>query len=151
MFGHSGCPKVKEEKFNYNIPSNVKHIKKLWVEISAHFRRLHLSDSDIFDIRLSTEEAIVNAMKYGNKFNEELSVEVDVVVSNDHVQVSVEDKGEGFDHKNIPDPTQNNNIGKASGRGLYLIAHLMDKVSYNDKGNKITMIKYIKTREAKQR
>lgn len=144
MFGRSGCPEIKEERLNYKISSNVKHIKSLWTKIFAHFKRLHLSDSDIFDIRLSTEEAIVNAMKYGNKFNEELPVLVDVVVSSNYVQVSVEDKGEGFDHAHIPDPTLNNNIGKTSGRGLYLIAHLMDKVVYNDKGNKVTMTKYIK-------
>ena len=144
MLRRSECAKTKEERFSYRIPSNIKHIKDIWSKIHAHLNKLHLSDSDIFDIRLSTEESIINAMKYGNKFNEALPVIIELVISNNCVQISIEDKGEGFEHAQIPDPTLNNNVGKASGRGLYLIMHLMDEVSFNDKGNKITMTKYLK-------
>lgn len=144
MAGHSECAKIKEERFEFKVPSNIKYIKEVWSKILSRISRLHMSDADIFDLRLSTEESIVNAIKYGNKFKEDLPVEIEVVISNNCVQISIEDRGEGFDHVNLPDPTVNNNIGKASGRGLYLIMHLMDKVTFNEKGNRITMIKYIK-------
>jgi len=33
------------------------------------------------------------------------------------------------------------NLMKASGRGVFFISSIMDEVRYNDRGNKITMVK----------
>jgi anti-sigma regulatory factor (Ser/Thr protein kinase) len=41
----------------------------------------------------------------------------------------------------VADPTQEANMLKNSGRGVYLIRKLMDKVEYNGPGNKVTMTK----------
>jgi anti-sigma regulatory factor (Ser/Thr protein kinase) len=41
----------------------------------------------------------------------------------------------------LPDPTDPANLGKSSGRGLFLIRTFMDEVSFNETGNEITMIK----------
>ena len=53
----------------------------------------------------------------------------------------VRDEGRGFDTKNFPDPTDPENIVKLSGRGLLLIHSFMDKVTFNETGNEITMVK----------
>ena len=52
--------------------------------------------------------------------------------------------GGGFDYKHLPDPTDKKNLLRTKGRGIYLIKHLMDEVSFNRDGNGITMIKYFK-------
>ena len=57
------------------------------------------------------------------------------------MNIEVEDKGSGFDYKQLSDPTANDNIMKGSGRGVYLIRSLMDEVEYNDTGNKLKMTK----------
>ena len=53
----------------------------------------------------------------------------------------IRDEGRGFDTKSFPDPTDPENIVKLSGRGLLLIHSFMDKVTFNDTGNEITMVK----------
>jgi serine/threonine-protein kinase RsbW len=56
------------------------------------------------------------------------------------IHVEVSDEGSGFDCTGIPDPTLPFARLKPRGRGLYLIRHLVDEVSFNDTGNSICMI-----------
>jgi anti-sigma regulatory factor (Ser/Thr protein kinase) len=53
----------------------------------------------------------------------------------------IRDEGEGFDLSQVPDPTDPDNLLKASGRGLMLIKTFMDEVTFNGVGNEITMVK----------
>ena len=49
-------------------------------------------------------------------------------VDGDRLHIDIEDEGIGFNSKKVPDPTENSNIMKVSGRGVHLIKKLMDKV-----------------------
>jgi len=53
----------------------------------------------------------------------------------------VRDEGPGFDPASLPDPTDPENLGQTSGRGLLLIQTFMDEIAYNRSGNELTMIK----------
>ncbi len=57
------------------------------------------------------------------------------------VEYTIEDQGRGFDFRTLPDPRDPENFFKNSGRGLLIIRIHMDEVSWNEKGNKITMRK----------
>ena len=48
---------------------------------------------------------------------------------------------EGFDLARVPDPTDQENLERVSGRGLYLIWTFMDSVQHNESGNQITLAK----------
>ena len=50
------------------------------------------------------------------------------------------DEGRGFDYHGLPDPCDPENLTKASGRGVLLIRTFMDDVSFNERGNEITMV-----------
>ena len=52
----------------------------------------------------------------------------------------ITDEGPGFDPSSLPDPTDLENLEKASGRGLLLIRTFMDEVQHNDRGNELTMV-----------
>jgi CheY-like chemotaxis protein/anti-sigma regulatory factor (Ser/Thr protein kinase) len=54
-------------------------------------------------------------------------------------EVRIRDEGPGFDPSKLPDPTDPENMLKASGRGLLLIRTFMDEVAFNSTGNEITM------------
>ena len=62
-------------------------------------------------------------------------------------KVSIEDKGSGFVYKHLPDPAVRKNLLKTKGRGIYLMKHLMDEVFFNRDGNRITMIKYLRSNQ----
>jgi hypothetical protein len=53
----------------------------------------------------------------------------------------VRDQGPGFNPESLPDPTDPDNLEKASGRGLLLMRTFMDSVEFNDVGNEVTLIK----------
>ncbi|MBF0290365.1 MAG: response regulator [SAR324 cluster bacterium] len=58
------------------------------------------------------------------------------------LEIEVEDQGVGFDTTDLPNPNDPNSL-LCSGRGILLIRSIMDEVYWNDKGNCITMIKYL--------
>ena len=92
-----------------------------------------------FALRLVLEEAITNAFRHGNKLQEGRHVDVEWAVEPDQVVISVEDQGEGFDPGSLPDPTDDDRLELPSGRGVMLIHAYMTEVSYNGRGNRVTM------------
>lgn len=107
---------------------------------------LSLPEDEIFTIKLSLEEAVTNAVKHGNKFDRNLRVRVRVQAEERYLSMEVEDEGEGYDVRSIPDPTRNENINKDSGRGVFLIKTLMDEVSFLKHGRLIRMKKKLRGR-----
>lgn len=127
-----------------SIPSNIKNIRSVSSKIVELLIERKVNKSIIFDIRLSVEEAILNAIEHGNKNNEDLNINISFSIDGTKAEIAVEDQGAGFDHISLPDPTTDENILRSHGRGIYLIHKLMDKVQYNDKGNRVRLIKYLR-------
>ncbi|MBY0456810.1 MAG: ATP-binding protein, partial [Gemmataceae bacterium] len=46
-----------------------------------------------------------------------------------------------FDVAALPDPTDPENLARASGRGLLLMRSFLDDVRFNPAGNKVTLVK----------
>ncbi|MFH1665596.1 MAG: ATP-binding protein [Candidatus Omnitrophota bacterium] len=119
-------------------------LKDLSKELMKTLNRNGVHEDVIFDIHVSFEEAVRNAMVHGNKRDPDKKVTVETEVKEKSVLITVEDEGEGFDDSLLPDPTLDENLLKEGGRGVYLIKHLMDEVRYENGGRKIVMIKYFK-------
>ena len=62
-------------------------------------------------------------------------------LSSCEARFTIRDEGKGFDPSSLPDPTDPENLLKASGRGLLLVRTFMSEVTFNGIGNEITMIK----------
>ena len=97
------------------------------------------SDASAFAIRLALEEALTNAFKHGNKDNPQKSVVLEWRVAPDHVDLMVQDEGEGFDPQAVPDPTQEENIDIPAGRGLILMRAYMSQIDFDPPGNRVRM------------
>ena len=100
------------------------------LEVSSDLRQVSSQD---YDAKVS--ERMVDSAFSGRE------VVLTVTFSTDEFRCTVLDEGKGFDPSLVPDPTDPENILRASGRGLYLISAFMDEVIHNDVGNEITMIK----------
>jgi serine/threonine-protein kinase RsbW len=92
------------------------------------------------NFRVGLTEALANAMLYGNAHDPSKSVVVVLSVGEGRLQATVRDQGAGFDPSAIPDPTRPENITRSCGRGLYLMRQLLDEVSFNDRGNEVTLV-----------
>lgn len=62
-------------------------------------------------------------------------------VTPDEATFVIRDEGSGFDSHSIPDPADPASLERASGRGLVLMRTFLDRVSYNDVGNEVTLVK----------
>ena len=128
----------------FQVPSVLSEVQKTSERVLLFLKPLALSEASLFDIRLCLEEALINAMKYGNKLKQEIPVSLAVEYDEEGVRICVEDQGEGFQLKNLERCTEGDNLLKNSGRGIYLIRQLMDKVVYSPKGNSLLMVKFLK-------
>ena len=123
------------------IPSDLAQVGALRTEISEQLSTYEYPKNTAFAIRLAVDEAICNAIKHGNKLDQSKNVTIDYTIDNDKFTMTVEDQGEGFTPANVPDPTAEENLTKTSGRGVMLIDLYMTNVTYNNKGNIITITK----------
>jgi len=92
------------------------------------------------NFRVGLTEALSNAMLYGNSHDPSKRVRVEVAFQRGSLHARVTDQGQGFDPTQVPDPTVPENLAKAGGRGLFLMRELLDEVSFNDRGNQVTLV-----------
>jgi len=93
----------------------------------------------IFGIHLALEEALMNAIKHGNKMDITKSVTLYCEVADGAMLIRIADEGPGFNPADVPDCLASENLEKPSGRGLKLIESFMSEVKWNDAGNEIEM------------
>jgi len=96
---------------------------------------------ECFGVRLALEEAMVNAIKHGNRMEPDKQVYIACELTVDEIKVVIEDQGEGFRLEDVPDPTEDENLENPGGRGIMLIRSFMNGAIYNERGNRLTMIK----------
>lgn len=109
--------------------------------ICSELESRNWSDADVFALRLALSEALQNAVEHGNHRAADKSVHLTGKIFDDYVLIEVGDEGAGFKTEDAPDPTLEENIGKISGRGLFLIRNFMTNVWHNEAGNIIYMKK----------
>ena len=99
------------------------------------------SEETIFAIRLALDEALSNAVRHGNDNDPSKTVQVEYAVDCDQLRVVIEDEGHGFDPEALPDPTAEENLNRPHGRGVMLMRAYMSDVDFNERGNRITLVK----------
>lgn len=96
---------------------------------------------DVFHIQMAIEEAVVNAIEHGNKRDATKQVHIVFAVDAESAEMTITDQGDGFDHQNVADPTEEERLDQPRGRGVLLIRELMTQAQYNQKGNSVWMRK----------
>ena len=129
------------EEFSERIPSDTARGREVQEQIVSGMEQRGFSPRDVFGVRLALEEALVNAIKHGNRMDPNKSVQVDWTLSESGVRVVIEDEGEGFDVADVPDPTDDENLDKPGGRGIMLMRSFMSVVEYNESGNRLILEK----------
>lgn len=97
-----------------------------------------------YSVDMAVRESVANAIKHGNKLDNDKIVEMNLASNGDEVTISVRDYGEGFAVENIPDPTNPENLLKVNGRGILFMNSFMDEVSWaqhEDGGTVVSMTK----------
>ena len=124
------------------LPSDRKEISKfenLLVEINSEFG---MDMEKFINFQIAASEAIVNAIVHGNKQNPLKKVFVEVITDEHKLEMRIKDEGEGFDVSKLPDPTDESNLYKESGRGIFIIRSLVDEfyIESNGKGTAMSLL-----------
>ena len=66
--------------------------------------------------------------------------DIKILISEDQLDISFKDEGNGFNPDEVPDPTVPENILKGSGRGIHIMRSLVDDLKYNFSNNGTELI-----------
>ena len=92
----------------------------------------------LYLIRLGLHEALVNAVKHGNKFDSSKIIKVKRIITPHWWVWIIQDQGKGMkkDKRKFNLPKR---IDSVSGRGLFIINECFDDVRWSPKGNKLQL------------
>lgn len=124
---------------NLVLDSTMDSISQVEKMIDGQSQMLNIDDEVYGKYMLSVVECVNNAIVHGNKLSADKKVRIHFHITNKRIEVTVTDEGEGFDPDSLPDPTAEENIEKDCGRGIFLMRHLADDVSFEDNGRKVKM------------
>jgi len=131
----------RHEKIEFEIPSLISLMHSILDYLMKRVEKIGVVNSENSNLFIALDEAFVNAVKHGNKFDATKLLRITAEVSPKEARFTIEDEGEGFNVAEIPDPTNVENLFKTSGRGVLIIHNIMDEVRYNERGNRLEMIK----------
>jgi serine/threonine-protein kinase RsbW len=129
------------ESIEFELPSTISVMHIVLEYLMKRVEKLGVCKPEQSNLFVALDEAFVNAVKHGNKFDSTKLIRIAAEVSRSEARFTIEDEGEGFDVNKIPDPLDPDNLFKTSGRGVLFIYNIMDEVKYNERGNRLTMIK----------
>lgn len=136
--GSSGSNSWTFDHFIESDPDNCSLVVGLALR---QLERFEWSNRDVFAVHMSLEEGILNAIRHGNRCSPEKRVHIVIQIDFENFYAQISDEGKGFCLADVPDPTEEENLEKTSGRGVMLIKTFMDRVVYNAKGNSVEFFK----------
>jgi serine/threonine-protein kinase RsbW len=137
---------VTAETTELSLPSRIDTVATAAAAVAEFLSRSGISEDAAFGIDMAVREAVTNAVLHGNQQDENKTVDVTLKSSPDAVEISVHDQGPGFNPEEVPDPTAEENILKASGRGIFFMRSFMDEVNWLIRPGGGTTVRMLKRR-----
>lgn len=92
--------------------------------------KVQINNEKFFNMLIAITEAVNNAIVHGNQCDKNKIVFFSIKSSLKKAVITIKDQGKGFDPNAVPDPREDENLLKESGRGIFLIKELSDEYSY---------------------
>ena len=121
---------MTKEKQELSLPSSLDSVEKAAIEAGNFAKGVGFSDESIYAIDMAVREAVANAVKHGNLLDESKSVEITFSDLPKGLEITVRDFGTGFAVEEIPDPTNPENLLKATGRGILFMRNFTEEVEW---------------------
>lgn len=122
------------------VPSNDKG-KGLCLDLIEKVNLLfHFERDLLFSFYIVVTESVDNAIRHGNKGNEDEVVNFSLTITTNKIHIRVEDHGEGYDFNDIPSPCEGMGLRKECGRGIFLIKKVSSRCYTEGCGNILVII-----------
>lgn len=160
---------ILERVFNLEIDTEIKDVSSV-VQFLLHKTGNTFENHDTVRLEVGLTELLTNSIEHGNLgitseekkialqdntlqdlYAQRLAndvyarkkVKISCDYNKDYCQWVIEDEGEGFDWRSIPNPTQGNFVDQLSGRGIFLSRIQFDELEFVGKGNVVIAKKYL--------
>ena len=133
--------------FELTFPSDLAGARHAQDFLDEVLQELAYTERDIFAIKVSFEEALVNAIRHGNQLDLNKRVFIASTATAERFDVRITDEGLGFtpDPPEPLDPLDPHFSERPSGRGLLLMRLFMTEVQFHGCGNVVAMTKIPET------
>lgn len=131
---------MSEQTFRLLLKSTYEESEKVPDFVTDIQEKSNIDDDTTGTLMLLLSEAVTNAIIHGNKLNPSKSVDVEVRINQKQIVSTVKDQGDGFVPEDADNPLDEENILKASGRGIFLMKQLSEGVKYEENGTKLRFI-----------
>ncbi|EQA47034.1 7TM diverse intracellular signaling [Leptospira broomii serovar Hurstbridge str. 5399] len=162
---------LQSESMNFTVNNYLRNADILSRQLTANLTQF-VGSEVVTAVRICLREVLINAIEHGNlgiSFDEKTdamksgnymefiqkrqkevfygarSVKVAYSLNSKRIGFEIYDEGEGFDFKKILnlDGEKLNEQSYTHGRGIMMTRKVFDVVKFNDKGNKVLLIKYL--------
>ena len=137
---------MSKKKTELELPSRLESVEEAALAAAKFAERNDFGEDVIQAVDMAVREAVANAVKHGNQLDETKPVEITFENSIEGFEITVRDFGEGFAVEEIPDPTNPENLLKASGRGILFMRSFMDEVEWFNHSEGGMIVKMLKKR-----
>ena len=122
------------------LPSDPSCICEVETFVQQLVMRLNIDPNLYPNMLISLTEAVNNAIKHGNRFDDRKKILVTYRKKPHQILLIISDEGSGFDPFNLPDPTSEDRIEEEGGRGVYLMKQLTDGIRFLDQGRTVQLM-----------
>ncbi|TGL72153.1 7TM diverse intracellular signaling domain-containing protein [Leptospira jelokensis] len=162
---------IESEKIEISMNNYLRNAELVSQKITAQLSK-YLTTIEQTEIRSSVREIIINAVEHGNlniSFDEKSNallegnyleflqkrqedpryrqkkVKIEYSFSHEFVAYRITDEGKGFDHKKHMEKSIDamNEAHIQHGRGILMTKSVFDRIEYNEKGNQVSLIKFL--------
>jgi len=135
-----GSGSAIEVELSLTVPSDLALVEEAVDLVARHCLTGALSPRRVrFNLRTALAEALGNAIIHGNREDVTRAVQIRAELKTAEIRVHITDEGAGFRPSDLPDPTMTSYRDSPAGRGLFLMAALVDHVAFNERGNSVCL------------
>jgi serine/threonine-protein kinase RsbW len=127
----------KEKLILESKPENISSVERFVEEICDYY---NINDTYFGNILIALTEAFNNSLTHGNQGDPKKQIEIVFESKPKGLSFTITDQGSGYDPGQVPDPLDLDIEPAAeSGRGLFLIHSLADKVELSEGGSQVEL------------
>ena len=135
--------KSMEKSFKSSLPNVKIAVDEALAFVDSNIN--NLSREDFFDLKLVLNELIINAVIHGN--NQDITKKVSIYIEiqpENIIKTVISDEGKGYNYEELILKDNEEFSLDENGRGISLVAALIDTLTFNDMGNVVKFTKKVR-------
>lgn len=126
-------------KITYELSSTYEELERVEHLLNELQEKLGFDDDFYARLMLTVSEAATNAVVHGNELDASKKATIVAEADNEVLTITTTDEGSGFVPEEVPNPLDEENLLKASGRGVFLMQEYADETEYQNDGRTLVL------------